>query len=492
VGERRLHPAAMLLDALGSVRRWIGLSALPGITALLNGQFGMRTLLVIVALAVLLVLLSALYGFLSWRATTYRIEGGAFHLKRGVLARSERSLPLERLGGVNTVQGVVQRLFRVVELRLEAAGGTGGEPEVSLPALSLPSADALREELTRGRRDRAGVPEEGVGEPSPTVLRRLSARDLLVAGLTSGQVGVAASVVFGASQVLDDVIPGDIAERIFESYVLGSSPSLAPILALLLAVGLFAWFLSIAGTVLAHAGFTLSRSADGKYLHVKRGLLSRYETTIPISRIQAVRLVEGALRQPFGLASLAVESAGFADEGGVSTTLFPLLPRGEVEDLLREATPLFATPLDRLEPLPRRSRGRYAFRATLPALVLAAPPAVLLFPWGLAAFVLAVPFALYGLLCYRAAGSGLDDEGRIVVRFRRLARTTIVAPRGRLQSRGYTVSPLQRRRRLATFGFRVASGSGGSGFRLTDVDAGAARDLSDRLGPGPRAGSAPA
>jgi len=118
----------------------------------------------------------------------------------------------------------------------------------------------------------------------------------------------------------------------------------------------------------------------------------------------------------------------------------------------------------------------------LPALLLAAPLAFFLFPWGLLALVLAAPFGLYGLVLHRSAGFGLADD-RLLLRFRRLARTTVVAPRRRLQLREYTVSPFQRRRKLATFGVRVASGSGGAGFDLTDVDLGVAHELARRLGP---------
>jgi len=348
----------MLLSALTTVRRWAGLAAFPGIAALVNGEFGMRALLLVGLAFVVLALLSAVWGVLSWRATTYRVSGGAFHLKRGVLQKSERSLPLEHVQSVNTVQGIVQRVFGVVELRLEAAGGAG-EPEISLSALSRPAAQGLREELTRSPKnlDEAG---EVVEEPPPTVLRKLSSGALLVAGLTSGQIGVAISVVAGGSQVVDDLLPGDLAERLSEALL---PRTILAALLLVLFVALFAWVLAILGTVLAHAGFTLSRSADGKYLHIKRGLLQRYETTVPIARIQAVRLVEGALRQPLGLAALRVESAGFGTEEGVSTVLFPLLRRSEAEDFLHAAAPLFAAPLRALEPLPARARRRYAFRS---------------------------------------------------------------------------------------------------------------------------------
>jgi putative membrane protein len=469
--ERRLHPVAMLLQALTTVRRWFGLAAFPGVAALLNGEFGIRTLVLVLLGVALIGALSAVWGVLSWQATTYRVSGGAFHLKQGVLQKSERSLPLERIQSVDTVQGVVQRIFGVVRVRIEAAGG-GGEPEISLSALSRPAAGALREELTRSmRRVSAEVPEE------PAVLRRLAVRDLLLAGVTSGQIGVAASVVFGAWQAVERVLPRDFVQRLSETYL---PRTVSAFLLLLVAVALFSWVLAILGTVFAHAGFTLSRSPDGKYLHIRRGLLERHEATVPLARIQAVRVVEGLLRQPFGLASLRVESAGFGAERGVSTTLFPLLSRREVGTFLQISVPEFAAPLDDLEPLPGRARRRYAFRSALPVLVLAVPYVVLFFPWGLAGLLLALPAALYGLLRYRAAGYGLDDD-RLVLRFRRLARTMVVAPRGRLQSRGYSVSPFQRRLGLATLKIEVASGSGGTAFRLVDADVKVAKSLVEAL-----------
>src|SRR3712207_4858679 len=168
--EQRLHPAGMLLAALATVRRWFGLAAFPGIAALLNGDFGMRTLLLVLLGVALIAVLSAVWGVLSWRGTTYRVSGGAFHLKQGVLQKSERSLPLERIQSVDTVQGVVQRVFGVVGVRIEAAGG-GGEPEISFSALSRPAAASMREELTRSVRGVSPeVPEE------PAVLRRLAVR----------------------------------------------------------------------------------------------------------------------------------------------------------------------------------------------------------------------------------------------------------------------------------------------------------------------------
>jgi putative membrane protein len=304
---------------------------------------------------------------------------------------------------------------------------------------------------------------------------------LLLAGATSGQIGVAFSVLAIGFQFLDNFFPEDFVRRLVETL----APNWLMVVLILVPAGLLlAWLLAIAGTVLAYSGFTLSR--EGDFLYIKRGLLERREATIPLSRIQAIRISEGLLRQPFGLCSLRVESAGYGEDAGVSTMLFPLLPRNEVEEFLAGAAPEFAG-APAIEPLPRRSLRRYVFRATFLYMIIAFAAALVSFlvfrsALGLLGLFLIPPAAAYGWLCYRDAGWAFEED-RLVVCHRSLGRKTAIAPRGHLQSRGMVSSPFQRRVRLATFLAEVASGSGGSVLRVKDLDGGAARALVDDLGP---------
>ena len=262
-----------------------------------------------------------------------------------------------------------------------------------------------------------------------------------------------------ASQLLDEVLSDDLGRHLLETF---APRSVTTALLYVLILGLFAWLLAIAGTVLAYSGFTLSR--DGDFLYIRRGLLERREATIPLARIQAVRVVEGLLRQPFGLASLRVESAGYGEDAGVSTTLFPLLPRREIQDLLLVAAPEFAVDPPLKAPPETRLR-RYVFRSTVPVLVLLGAAGLFSVlpstssPGVWRPLFLLVPAALYGWLRYRDAGWALEDD-RLVVRSRLLTRATAIAPRRRLQSRATVRSPLQRRASLATFRAQVASGGG--------------------------------
>ena len=474
---RHLHPAAMLIDAIKTVRRSLSAFVIPGIAFLMSRGFDAQTIVLVLFGALVVTALAAFWGFLSWRATTYEVAGGVFRLRWGVVQKNERAVPLDHIQSVDTVQGIIQRLFNVVEVRIETAGGGASEPDASLAALDRADAEALRREIAGSRRE--PVETETAG---PTVVRKLGTRDLLLAGATSGQIGVALSLIAVASQLFNDFLSQNLAQRLIETF---APRSVTTALLYVFILGLAAWLLAIGGTVLAHTGFTLSR--DGDFLYIRRGLLERREATIPLARIQAVRIVEGLLRQPFGLASLRVESAGYGQDAGVSTTLFPLLPRKEVHGLLLEVAPEFAV-APPLNALPKRALRRYVFRSTLPFLVLISAAALLsslvfdLAAWVFAALLLLLPAALFGWLRYRDAGWTLEED-RLVVRSRLLGRTTAIAPRRRLQSRTTLRSPFQRRASLATFEAQVASGGGGAELRVTDLGADAADALIENLGP---------
>ena len=241
------------------------------------------------------------------------------------------------------------------------------------------------------------------------------------------------------------------------------------------AVVLGAWLVSTAGAIVAFAGFTITR--DGDRLRVRRGLLAHREATVPVARVQAVRVVEGVLRAPFGLATVRAEVAGYAREAAAAQTLFPLLRRAEVEPFLAALLPELADSIDGLRRPPSRALRRYVLPSALLLLVvggavcLAVPDAA---PWPLLA---ALPGAAYGAMRWRDTGWRLED-GRVAVSFRRLARTTVLAPTTRVQQHGVRQTVLQRRSALADIELRVGAGTRG---HVRHLDAGVAGQLFDGL-----------
>src|SRR5918997_1363328 len=165
--EKRLHPVAMLVGAIKTLRRWVSGLVFPGLVLLVSQGFNLWTVTLFLLGLLVVAALAALWGFLSWRATTYAVTGNSFRLRQGVFQKNERTIPLEHVQSVDTVQGIIQRAFGVYEVRVETAGGGASEPDASLAALDRADAAALRREIEGTVR---GPVERAAG---PVVLRRL-------------------------------------------------------------------------------------------------------------------------------------------------------------------------------------------------------------------------------------------------------------------------------------------------------------------------------
>ncbi len=468
LSPRRLHPAWILLTAVQSLR---GLLLPLAVLVITGGRDQDGAFL---AIAGLLALGSIGLRAASWWMFRYEVSGGELRVRSGLIARRERSVPLERIQAVDTSESPLQRLFGVVRVKIETAAAGAAGSDVTLEALSHADAADLRRRLSPQRASRdSGSPITAASTPLPEtageLIRAITPGELFVAGVTSGRIGPALALLFGAFQFADELLPASIWEPLAME---ARGFSLRGILTLLVVVGLGAWLLALASTVLTFGGFELRR--DGDRLHIAYGLLDRRRSTIPLARIQAITMTEGLLRLPFGLATLRIESAAYGKATAESGVLFPLLRTSEVLPLLQRACPTFAATSivpdqSRLRPLPRRAMRRYVLSASgrvgaLSALVCAVAALVPGVPWwtGAPGLLLVLPAALHGLLGYRDAGWAIDAEERIVVRGRGIERRTTVTLKRRLQHRQMVRGPFKRRARLATLRAAVAASGGGA------------------------------
>jgi putative membrane protein len=449
---RRLHRAGIAVYAVAALRE----AAFPLLAlfavAVLGGGLDERAVVRGVAFAIAGVAFATVAGLWRWRTTTYEVTANGIHQRRGVVSIKETDIPLSRIQSLDFEQGPVQRLFGVQAVHVQTGGG-GARGEIVLEAVG--PADVRELQALVGERPREAPAEH-----------RLSRPMLLLGALTAGQIGVILPALAGAAQLADDVVdPRAISVEV------NGVAQVALALAVLLAA---AWLLSVLGAVIAFAGFTVSR--DGDRLRIRRGVVQLREVTLPVERVRAVKVVEGVLRRPFGLAALRIEVIGHAKEPAAARTLFPLLRRDDVRPFLDRLLPELADDLDRLEPPPPRALRRYvlppaALGLAAGALAWALAPAG---PWPLLA---ALPAAGYGAVRFRAAGWRLAG-GRLAMRSLVVARTTVFAPAGNRESQTISQTLLQRRVRLADL--EVAFGKSTTAA-IRHLEAATAAELWERI-----------
>ncbi|MGI9084272.1 MAG: PH domain-containing protein [Aeromicrobium sp.] len=334
-------------------------------------------------------------GFLSWWFTRFVIDGTELRINSGILQKSSRRIPYERIQSVDIAEPLLARVLGLAELRIELAGGSNSR--TSLRFLPLDDARSLRRMLlgrAHGRAVEELEAETDDGElelitrvpPGRVVLGTLLTLDFLLASI--GTVAVLAAALW-----FDQVI----------AFLGGIVP-------------LATWLTQIVGKrILMQWDFTLTRSATG--LRIERGLLSRTSQSIPFARVQGVSVEEPFVWRRLGWQRLEVDVAGYASHGSddssdISSTLLPIADPA-----------LAAVVLDELVP---GARPAHVDHVRVPSR-----------SW---------PFAPIG---WRYRWVGIDDVA-FVARTGWLERTTDVVPHARTQSVELRQGPWQRRLGVAT------------------------------------------
>lgn len=530
---RRAHPAFAIVELGGTLRSLI----FPAFIILgprINDPTS-RGFLAGLGILLGIVLISAILLFVQWRNYRYALTDTHLLVRHGLISKEERSIPYERIQAVNIQETPIYRLLGLARLKVETASGGTAQSEVDIRAITRTDAVAIREQLLQARAARRATGAQGaIGDTSATsdatiptagervgdqehpaelppaadlegeLVRTLSMRELLLAGATSGTIAPTLALVGAAFGFADDIIPNSWWRLVSWDRFSELTGSVAAIAGLVGFLALVAWLLAIVGTVLNYYGFELRRTDD--YLFVQHGLLDRRRRTIPVQRLQAIRMEEGVLRQPFGMATLKYDSAGnqqLGEEAGSSGMLVPLLRVDEVHELLERCAPEFAADVNAtpLTPLPRRAITRYIVGDVLLALAaMGVVIATIVFflsqggeDWwrdytiyvAAAVVVILLLIVIRGYWAWRDGGWWLDPR-LMLLRTRGIGRQTVIASRRRVQHRSISANPLQRRANLATVRVSVAGGLLGGAYALEHLDLPSAELLLVELNPARR------
>ncbi len=294
----RLHPLTPLLRG---GRYLLALVAVAGQQGLRDADLRFVALAVGVGTP-----LAILGGYLSWRATRYRVEGSELHVASGVLQKRDRRVPLPRVQSIDVVRPLVARVLGLAELRLEVVGG--GSTEARLSYLTEDDAKRLRTSLLALAAGRVDQDEQSAAEH---VLVDVPTRALITSTL------LGAPVVVGALLLIGLVISAVVDVRVAGALLFGALP-------LLLAVGSLA-----VRRVLTEYGFSVAEVPDG--LRLRHGLLDRRTQTIPLGRVQTIRVREPLLWRHRGWVRVEIDVAGYSagrsEEQSATSALLPVAPR---------------------------------------------------------------------------------------------------------------------------------------------------------------------
>ncbi len=326
----RTAPLSVIAGAVGSLQNAI----FPAIAAAFGTGIGGWGLLIGLGVGLLIAVMGSAFSYIAWRRLTYTIGEQDIRVESGVLSRSARSVPYERIQDVSLEQKLLPRLLGLVAVKFET--GAGGGEDLSLSYLTEAEGERLRE-LIRERRDDAETgANTGANTDAPDgeaaadarseegeTLFAMGPRELFTFGLFEFSLAVFA-VLAGLAQYADtffdiEVWDVDLWRELAEEqggwlFELGAYMQALAIALSLLGIVLIGSATGLLRTFAREWDFRLERTRRG--FRRRRGLFTRTDVVMPVHRVQALSIGTRFVRYRLGWHSLKFVS--LAQDAGSS------------------------------------------------------------------------------------------------------------------------------------------------------------------------------
>ena len=328
-----------------------------------------NNLILIVLLIVLGVLAVLIVAFwLVWRFQQFRISDEYVEVRKGIVFRSQRRAPLDRVQGVNLTRPFPARLIGMAKLEVV---GAGTDANVPLEYLSTTKAETVRADILRlasgaraAREGRQASPAGQGAQPESGAAQRM--RSQIVGSMNDGVSGIIGGVD------LDDVAPESVVKiptgRLVGSQLLSGAlwlgfflvlfaimlaftiPAILAdasgpeatfaILGVTLGVGIPLVIAAVAITwaqISRSLRYSIAPTADG--IRITYGLFTTITETIPPGRIFAAEVTQSLLWRPFGWWTIKINRMSgkslSAQQSSTAQQFNIVLPVGVAADVQR-------------------------------------------------------------------------------------------------------------------------------------------------------------
>jgi putative membrane protein len=295
-------------------------------------------------LAALIVLVAVFYT--SWRFHTFRITDDDVEVRSGILFRTQRRAPLDRVQGVNLTRPMIARLLGMAKLEVV---GAGTDANVKLEYLSTANAEAVRADILRLASGRRLAMTAGPAAVRP--VGRAAMLSQTVGREITGMIEGPEAPVAELESVVNIPVGRLVASHILSMSTLGL---IFAIIAIVIGVSqgvtwlLFGFVPAIIGfgaywlrSIVRSLRYAIAPTPDG--VRITFGLFTTITEIVPPGRVHAVEVTQPILWRPAGWWAVRINrlTGRSAADGSTDqfTTALPVGTAADVERVLRLLQP---------------------------------------------------------------------------------------------------------------------------------------------------------
>lgn len=301
---------------------------------------------------------------LKWFTHKYELDDRSFHLYKGFLSKSERTIPFSKIQNVNRHTSLLHRIFKVTSTNFET-GMRGEEAAVKFEVISQIEADRIEAHITSASRhelttinsnndniELSSKMDTENANSNRTIHFKPTKSDILKASFTSLSFFILFPLIGSFYFKINEIFHvEEEVEGIFMSIM--SSGWMMTIIIIVLVI-ISATF-GIVRTFLKYGKYQIS--SDHDRIYITKGVIE--ETTFSISKekVQAIEIKQSLMKRLLGLAEVKLTSAGSLSSGEDTleiNSLYPFLPVKRAYKMVSEILPSYEV-TTKMTRLPRKS-----------------------------------------------------------------------------------------------------------------------------------------
>jgi putative membrane protein len=246
-------------------------------------------------------------AFLIFKNFKFKIQNQHFILKKGILKKTNTSIPFDRIQNINFKQNIIQQIINVHEVNIETAGSS--KAEISIKALPFKEAMTLKNLVTRDQNSSILESRE-VSDP----LLKIDFISLIKVSLTENHLQsllLLFAVLIGFYQQISDVFDGLGKQELLDFYISKNSSavksSLFLIVGLLILLTLIAVLSSVVRVVLRH--FNLMVFVKDNSLEIYQGLITKKAIVLKKNKVQHITISRNPIKKKLGISFITFKQA---------------------------------------------------------------------------------------------------------------------------------------------------------------------------------------
>ncbi|WP_162846797.1 PH domain-containing protein [Marinicella litoralis] len=391
----------------------------------------------------------------------YWLEEDRLVVKEGILFKSLRQVPYERIQNLNIERNLLHKFFKVGTLQVESASGVKPEAVVRVVA------DEQIKHIQQVIKNKANVHaknaaidldsdhDEAVDSAADDSkpMYQMSNKDVTSYGFITHKalvpIGIVGSVLSQNDfyrQKFINVVQKFVGDLHIEQWALTQWLIYGAAFVVVMMVTI--WLSSIALAFLKLYQFKISKI--DKNLHAEMGLLTKITANIPIKRIQLIKIKHSPLHRYFKKVSVKMETAGgVTEQSGITMKwLAPLVSKFNAQQLIAQIQP--EVDWQDIKWLNLESRAwKRVFKRMMLLVLVPMLPLVFYYQWiGLTPLLLTPLVFLYAKAYINKAGYAVNDQ-IIAYRHGVFFHTLSLVKIAKIQNISYLQTPFDRRNKMA-------------------------------------------